>query len=205
MSHKSVLVTSTLAKIMLVTKMMFTGNTDISTQFRSIYEFHGCIFVGDGLSLTNVENSLMSPSQSRQQKMSPTSVSLILFEEMLKMISPFRTRPIQRFKEGIRGKTRVFHNKRLIHIKRDLFDILRTLRTRIIPIQGSCGASLNGEFWIIGGWNEGRQVFITVNRVTIGNRTLRPGHFFLIFKMPDGRTPRGSSSRETIRSLSIVF
>ena len=39
-----------------------------------------------------------------------------------------------------------------------------------IPIQGSCGASLNGEFWIIGGWNEGRQVFTAVNR--IGGTTL---------------------------------
>ena len=36
-----------------------------------------------------------------------------------------------------------------------------------IPIQGSCGASLNGEFWIIGGWNEGRQVFTTGNRIKI--------------------------------------
>ena len=60
-----------------------------------------------------------------------------------------------------------FHNYSLIQFEHDPFAILRTLGTRIIPIQGSCGASLNGEFWIIGGWNEGRQVFITVNRVTI--------------------------------------
>jgi len=25
-------------------------------------------------------------------------------------------------------------------------------------VYGSCGASLNGQYWIIGGWNEKRQV-----------------------------------------------
>ena len=80
------------------------------------------------------------------------------------MISSSRTTPIQRFKEGI---SEFFHRYSLIQFEHDPFAILKTLRTRIIPIQGSCGASLNGEFWIIGGWNEGRQVFITVNRVTI--------------------------------------
>ena len=34
--------------------------------------------------------------------------------------------------------------------------------------------------------------------------TLRPGQYFSIFKMPDGRTPRGSPSRETIPSPSMV-
>lgn len=90
--------------------------------------------------------------------MSPTSV--ILFQEMLKTISPSRTTPIQRFKEGIQEIVFIIT---VLFKSNTPFATLRTLRTRIIPVQGSCGASLNGEFWIIGGWNEGRQVFITVN------------------------------------------
>ena len=35
--------------------------------------------------------------------------------------------------------------------------------------------------------------------------TLRPGQYFSIFKMPDGRTPRGSPSRETIPSPSFFL
>ena len=37
-----------------------------------------------------------------------------------------------------------------------------------------------------------------------GGRPLRPGQYFSIFKMLDGRTPRGSPSRETIFYPSIV-
>ena len=47
------------------------------------------------------------------------------------------------------------------------FCTAETIANYRIPIQGSCGASLNGEFWIIGGWNEGRQVFTTVDRIKI--------------------------------------
>ena len=36
------------------------------------------------------------------------------------------------------------------------------------------------------------------------DRTLRPGQYLSIFKMPNGRTPRGSPSRETSRSPNIV-
>ena len=32
----------------------------------------------------------------------------------------------------------------------------------------------------------------------VGDRTLWPGQYFSIFKMPDGRTPRGRSSRESV-------
>ena len=38
-----------------------------------------------------------------------------------------------------------------------------------------------------------------------GGRPLRPGQYFSIFKMLDGRTPRGSPSRETIFYPSIVY
>ena len=39
-----------------------------------------------------------------------------------------------------------------------------------------------------------RKVFISNqnNRCSVGNRTLRPGQYLLIFKMPDGRMSRGS-------------
>ena len=47
------------------------------------------------------------------------------------------------------------------------FCTAETIANYRIPIQGSCGASLNGEFWIIGGWNEGRQVFIIIDRIKI--------------------------------------
>ena len=43
-----------------------------------------------------------------------------------------------------------------------------------------------------------------VDQSVVEQGTLRPGHFFLVFKMPDGRAPRGRPSRGSIPSPSIV-
>ena len=83
--------------------------------------------------------------------------------------------------------------------------VVRLITNELRCIQEGCGRTWTSTYtWTIDNQiqdSKCKDCLIDVMPYKIvgtGDRTLWPGQYFSIFKMPDGRTPRGRSSRESV-------